>query len=388
MDPRTGGPCQGIRNSFESMKMLGVNLEVVCLDSDSDSTLWQDPFKIHAIGKGISPWYYNKALYLWLINNLLRFDFVITHGLWQYQSYAVSKALRELKKKGFTSLPRHYVMPHGMLDPWFQTEPSRWLKSIRNWTYWKLIESTTIQNADGVLFTSEEEMTLARATFSPYKPKKEINVGYGIEAPPEFSMSMMEAFYMRSPQVENKKYWLFLSRIHPKKGLDILIKAYTILAEKDEYKNHLPDMVIAGPGMETSFGRKVKKKVHNNQTLISKVHFVGMLTGAAKWGAIYGCDAFVLPSHQENFSIAVVEAMACSNAVLISNQVNIWREIQSGGGGIIAEDNINGVVQQLQQFLQLDPILRSKMRFNARNTFENHFIVANAAKQLFNTIKA
>jgi glycosyltransferase involved in cell wall biosynthesis len=279
-------------------------------------------------------------------------------------------------------------MPHGMLDPWFQTEPSRWLKSIRNWTYWKLIESTTIQNADGVLFTSEEEMTLARATFSPYKPKKEINVGYGIEAPPEFSMSMMEAFYMRSPQVENKKYWLFLSRIHPKKGLDILIKAYTILAEKDEYKNHLPDMVIAGPGMETSFGRKVKKKVHNNQTLISKVHFVGMLTGAAKWGAIYGCDAFVLPSHQENFSIAVVEAMACSNAVLISNQVNIWREIQSGGGGIIAEDNINGVVQQLQQFLQLDPILRSKMRFNARNTFENHFIVANAAKQLFNTIKA
>jgi hypothetical protein len=62
MDSRTGGPCQGIRNSFESMKMLGVNLEVVCLDNNSDSTLWQDPFKIHAIGKGITPWYYNKVL--------------------------------------------------------------------------------------------------------------------------------------------------------------------------------------------------------------------------------------------------------------------------------------------------------------------------------------
>jgi hypothetical protein len=75
-----------------------------------------------------------------------------------------------------------------------------------------------------------------------------------------------------------------------------------------------------------------------------------MLSGAAKWGALYGCEAFVLPSHQENFGIAVVEALACGKPVLISDQVNIWREIVEDGAGLVEGDAEEGVEKLLRKF--------------------------------------
>jgi hypothetical protein len=81
------------------------------------------------------------------------------------------------------------------------------------------------------------------------------------------------------------------------------------------------------------------------------VHAVDMLSGAAKWGALYGCEAFVLPSHQENFGIAVVEALACGKPVLISDQVNIWREIVEDGAGLVEGDTEEGVEKLLRNFL-------------------------------------
>src|SRR5690606_39791764 len=95
----------------------------------------------------------------------------------------------------------------------------------------------------------------------------------------------------------------------------------------------IPDLVIAGPGLNTLFGSRLKKLAVG-----SSIHFPGMLEGAEKWGAFSGCEAFILPSHQENFGIAVVEAMACGKPVLISNKVNIWQEIITGGGGLVGED--------------------------------------------------
>ena len=105
---------------------------------------------------------------------------MIIHGLWQYQSYAVTGAVRRLRRSNPTgSTPRLFVMPHGMLDPWFQTDASRRFKAWRNWLYWKLIEHRTVSESDGVLFTCQKELELARLPFRPYRPRREINVGYG-----------------------------------------------------------------------------------------------------------------------------------------------------------------------------------------------------------------
>jgi predicted TIM-barrel fold metal-dependent hydrolase len=189
MDPAEGGPCQGIRNTIPALEKLGVHNEVVTLDDPHAPFLAKDSFKIHALGPSQGPWRYGSKLIPWLIENLPRFDVVIIHGLWLYYSHAAALAVRRYRKLAGTQTehPKVYCMPHGMLDPYFQRAPERRLKAIRNWIYWKLIEHRVINGSDGVLFTCEAELLLAREPFRPYHPKLELNVGYGIGTPPAYS---------------------------------------------------------------------------------------------------------------------------------------------------------------------------------------------------------
>ncbi|CAN5445592.1 hypothetical protein BH10BAC3_BH10BAC3_32510 [soil metagenome] len=386
MDPASGGPCQGIRNSIPALNKLGVYTEVVCLDAPNTSFLHKDSFPVHAIGPAKGPWAHSKALIPWLVSHFENFDIVIAHGLWLYQTHAVRKALQIYRKQNTgKKAPRFYVMPHGMLDPYFQKASGRKLKALRNLAYWKLIESKVVNGADGVLFTCQAELELARQPFTPYAPKKELNVGYGIPAPPIFNEDMNLAFQACCPLLKDRNYFLFLSRVHEKKGVDILINAYKkTLAAYPE----MPCLVIAGPGLETAFGKQLFALVENEVQLTSKVFFAGMLTGNAKWGAFFGCDAFVLPSHQENFGIAVVEALACTKPVLISNQVNIWHEIETCNGGFVANDTEAGTIELFRKWNSLTPFERKSMELNAKQTYEQFFAVDPAASRMFKSLKA
>ncbi len=389
MDPATGGPCQGLRNSIPELEKMGVHREVVSLDDPQSSFIGRDSFPIHALGPARGPWCYSQKLLPWLIKNIGRFDAIIINGLWLYHGYATRKAIMNFKaiKNPEQKIPKLFVMPHGMLDPYFQNAAGRKIKALRNWAYWKLIESKIINKADGLLFTCEEELRLARKTFTPYHPKMEINVSYGIQKPPTFTAKMQRAFEEKCPEAINDRYLLFLSRIHDKKGTDLLLKAYKILVEDPKNTGlKMPRLVVAGPGLESAFGEKVLKMAQATPSIKDKVSFPGMLTGDAKWGAFYGCDAFVLPSHQENFGIAVAESLACSKPVLISNQVNIWREIKDGGGGIVAADTLEGTVEILQAWIGLTPKLQLEMGVNAYKTYETHFSVAPASKMFLSGI--
>lgn len=374
MSPAYGGPCQGIRNSIPELEKLGIENEVVCMDDLNSEFIRKDTFKIHAIGRSRGPWAYHKGLLPWLLQNLSKFDAVIIHGLWQYHGYAVNKAIKKLKNLG-KKCPRVYVMPHGMLDPYFQRAEGRKLKALRNIIYWKFIESKIVNQADGLLFTCEAELLLARVPFYPYKPKKELNIGYGIQPPPLYASEMKEAFLQAFPQIKNKSYILFLSRIHQKKGIELLIKAY--LKTHKENVN-LPELVIAGPGIETKFGIQMMKLAEG----CNSIHFPGMLSGNAKWGAFYGCEAFVLPSHQENFGIAVAEALACSKPVLISDQVNIWREIDVENGGLIAPDSEEGTMSLLNRWLQINEAEKIAMGENAFKAYQKYFAIDGAALKM------
>jgi glycosyltransferase involved in cell wall biosynthesis len=387
MNPSTGGPCQGIRYSIAEMDKLGVYNEVVCLDNADAAFLSKDNFRIHAIGQAKGPWSYNPELVPWLVNHLGRFDVLIVHGLWSFHGYAVRKALRQYKKNNKqAAVPKIYIMPHGMLDPWFQKAKGRKLKAVRNWFYWKLVEAKLVNNADGLLFTCEQELRLARQTFYPYRPKKELNVGYGISAPPEYSAVMDIAFKNICTELkEGNPYILFLSRIHEKKGVDLLIKAYATLLESSHQNKDLK-LVIAGPGFDSYYGKKIRQLVLNNTLLKDQVFFPGMLTGNAKWGAIYGCEAFILPSHQENFGIAVVEALACGKPVLISNQINIFREIESNGGGIVVDDSVSGITELLQQWSKLTVSERKAMGKKAYATYHKYFNIGATAMLFFEAI--
>ena len=391
MNPASGGPCQGIRNSIPALKKLGVHNEVVSLDPPNAPFLQKDEFPIHAVGPAENPWAYNGRLHSWLLANFSRFDVVIVHGLWLYHGFAVRKAINKYQKNinlsGSGKVPKLFVMPHGMLDPYFQKAAGRKLKAIRNWVYWKLVEGKVVNDADGILFTCEEELLLARTTFKPYSPKKELNIGYGIASPAAYSPEMKKAFLKKCPEIKNEPFLLFLSRIHEKKGVELLIKAFKLLVEKMTSKKHtIPKLVIAGPGLETAYGQQLQKLVSSSTELSKLVYFPGMLTGNAKWGAFYGCEAFVLPSHQENFGIAVVEALACGKPVLISNQVNIWREMERGGGGIVADDSLSGIMDLLEAWLKKSKKERQEMNQKARLTFEKKFAIGPASSQLYHAI--
>jgi len=432
MDPATGGPCQGIRYSIPQLQVEGCLNEVVCLDDPSAPFLGTDPLIIHALGQGRGPLRYHASLIPWLEANLSRFDAVIVHGLWLWPSIATRIATQRLRKKvqrlsasspsrsassqlAAPKIPPYFVMPHGMLDPWFQKDKSRKLKALRNSIYWHLIENSVIRDASGVLFTCDQELQLARTSFLNYKPRREINVGYGVPDSPARSETMDQAFYQQSPALpKDRPYLLFLSRIHDKKGVDLLIQAYAEVfggqsprkfEKPAEIPRQIPALVIAGP-IESDYAREMislaesqlpgrvftSRLSSDRQSPIPdhshmhrpSIHFTGMLEGDAKWGALHGCDAFVLTSHQENFGISVAEALSCSKPVLISEQVNISHEVSKAHAGFVSSDDRSGAVQLLSQWDVLEIKYRDEMSRNANRLFQEQFHLRIAVRRLLN----
>src|SRR3954447_1137138 len=184
MDPKRGGVGEAVRTLVAGLTDLGVQNEVASIDDDDASFLTKEKTVIHATGPGKGPWCYSKKLRSWLGANLIGFDAVIVHGLWLYNGYATRQALlkiKKLNKQGQNKSPRLFIMPHGMLDPYFQRAADRKFKALRNWLFWKIIENKLVNEADGILFTCLTELELARQPFKPYKPKREFVVGLGTE---------------------------------------------------------------------------------------------------------------------------------------------------------------------------------------------------------------
>jgi glycosyltransferase involved in cell wall biosynthesis len=409
LDLKKGGISQAVQTMATEITQLGYYNEVLTLDKPGS---WNKTFtfKIHEIGPSIRPWGYVKDMVPWLLDNMNKFTVVIVHGLWLYSSFAASRALKRYKKLSLeqrvVNYPKLFYMPHGMLDPYFQRSSGRRIKAIRNLIYWKLIEGQVVNSADGLLFTCKQECLLAHEPFSSYKPKREIIVGLGIEQPPIYNSQMQEAFSKSCPQVKNSSYIIFLGRIDQKKGIDILINAYQQLlveqiskmvkwnlvksSDNDDdrhlYIEACPKLVIAGPGLTSEFGREVINMVTKDPLLKSNIFFPGMLDGDSKWGAFYGSEAFILPSHQENFGIAVVEALACGKPVLISNQVNINIEILRAQAGIVEEDTTKGTYQMLTKWLAKSEVQRLEMQQKSKACFKEYFEINSAIQKLIKAI--
>ncbi|MFB9076918.1 glycosyltransferase [Flavobacterium procerum] len=379
MHPRNGGPCQGIRNATPYFDKAGITTEVVCMDDEATSYPLTDDFTIYKVGNGKTSYQYQPKLLKWLEEHIQKYDFVIVHGLWQYHNLAVYKAIKSAKKKK-QYVPKIVIMPHGMLDPYFQKASERKWKALRNKLVWSLIEKKCISHADAIFYTCEEEMKLATTTFKNYNPKKVFNVGYGIQMPPENNVLFEEEFHKSCPTVKGKKYFLFLSRIHEKKGVDLLINSYNELSQKSL---DFPDLVVAGP-LESNYASEMVILASKNP----KIHFSGMLSGKSKWGAFYNCQAYFLPSHQENFGIAIVEAMACKKPVLVTINVNIWREIHQGGGGWVVDlHRKDGFRNALLEILEQSDKDIMKKGLKAFETYQNKFDIDTCANKFIQTLE-
>jgi glycosyltransferase involved in cell wall biosynthesis len=364
--PEDGGPINGIRQISNILSKLGHETEIACIDNPNSKWLKDFPIKVHALGPGFSHYQYSRKFLNWLKKNAQNYDCVIVHGLWQYDSYAVWEALRKTKVA-------YFVYPHGMLDPWFNKKYP--VKTLLKKMYWFFDQRKVLRDAKAVIFTSGEEKNLAGKSFSPYKCN-EVVLPYGIATPKE----IRNLFLMRFPELRNKKLILYLGRIHEKKGIDLLIKAFSKIHEKDDSVN----LVIAGP--DQGLCSKLTQ-LAEALGVSDKVMWTGMLSGPLKQNALDSADALILPSHQENFGMSVVEALGSGRPVLITNKVNIWREIKKYHAGFVENDDLDGITGLLNKWLRASDNEKRKMRQNARQCFDENFEINKAAKSLIEFLK-
>jgi glycosyltransferase involved in cell wall biosynthesis len=274
----------------------------------------------------------------------------------------------------------YFVFTHGALDPWFRRHYP--LKQIKKQIYWTLFEYKVLRDAAAVLFTTAEERAVSHGAFWPYKCNSKV-VGYGIGDPCNSKARSIERSEARQmlksslPALGDRKFLLFLARIHEKKGIDLLLQAIAMNSEK--YREHA--FVIAGPGDKPYFAEL--KALAKHLGLDEQLIWAGPLYGEMKWAAFCEAEAYILPSHQENFGISVVEAMAYSLPVLVTNKVNIWREIVAERGGLAENDDVNGISRLLKQWSELRPEQKASMRERARQCFLDHFDITRTGANLF-----
>jgi glycosyltransferase involved in cell wall biosynthesis len=378
LDPAGGGPSEGIRRLTEALSRAGHTQEVATLDAPEAAFLSTFPGKVHALGRpGRSLpqgsgriWQrfgFTSGATQWVRDNRDNYDAVIVSGLWNAGNLVARLGLRGYKKPTL-------VFIHGMLAPWlreFNSPLKHWAKQAS----WLINEGVLLKNADRVLFTSEEEMLTARGSFRPYRLREEV-VSYGTADAPGPADRFSKLFREQFTDVGQRKFFLFLSRIYPKKGCDLLISSFA------KYASQMPDMdlVIAGPD-QIGWGDKLKKQA-TQLGVGSRVHWPGMLHGDLKWGAYHASEAFVLPSHHENFGIVVAEAMACGKPLMISDKINIWRETLEDGASLVEPDTADGTDRLFERYLRLTNSEVRKMGENARSSFLSRSHIDNVAHDL------
>lgn len=371
VNPRGGGPIEGIRQLAPALAARGYATDVLSLDGPDDPWAVDFPLPLHATGPSSLGYGFNRRIIPWLVKNHQNYKAVIVNGIWQYASLAVWRALRG------TSTP-YYVYPHGMLDPWFQRRYP--FKHLKKCLYWRWAEYRVLRDAAAVLFTSEEEKLESRKSFHPYQCR-EVITGYGIASPTGDISSDRALFLEKHPELKGKRLLLFLGRIHEKKGCDLLLRAWREVSCSPLVES-IPNthLVMAGP-TDHGYGTRMLDLTRKLE-LSGKVTWTGMITGEIKWGSIRAADAFILPSHQENFGVSVVEALACGVPVLISNKVNIWREVEQGHAGLVRPDTLAGTIQLLKDWLRLPRSEQDELRSQAQICFEKHFAIERTAEAL------
>jgi glycosyltransferase involved in cell wall biosynthesis len=265
-----------------------------------------------------------------LLHHINEYDILHIQSFYRFPSTIAAFLARSFK------VP--YIMqPHGCLDPFlFYKSKNRIVKRVHEY----LAEKPNLNNATAVQYTSKEEKLLV-----PLKIRaKSLIIPLGLDLK-EYENWRPFGTFRKKYNLEGKKIILHFGRINFKKGLDILVKAFARVASAREDIC----LVLAGPDNE-GYSRQVDRWLVQ-EGVRDKAIFTGMLQGGDKLAVLKDADIFALPSYSENFGIAVVEAMACGLPVVISNKVNIWREIEEAKAGLVTTCNADEVAGALSILL-------------------------------------
>jgi glycosyltransferase involved in cell wall biosynthesis len=299
-----GGPAVAVVGLASAQKRAGLDVRVISThragdDLSSADVLREQDIQVHLVGPTSGLLSGHPALASALQDVLAAADIVHIHALWEDIQHHAAVAARQI------GIP-YIFRPCGMLDPWSLSQ-SRWKKRL--YMAWRLRRD--LNGAAALHYTA----TLERDVAGPLELKP-----LSLVEPNGVDLSEFEAlppagtFRSRYPMIGDRPLVLFLSRLHPKKGIELLLPAFARGAPAGAV------LVIAGPGEE----RYTEQLMDRAAALGVKdrVLFTGMLRGRDRVAAFADADLFVLPSYQENFGIAVVESLAAGTPVVISDQVS------------------------------------------------------------------
>ncbi len=334
-----GGPSQMILGLSKTLAENGENVTIITTNSNGDTgqkpldvplqiPLKQDGYTI--IYFPCSPfrrYKFSLDLLLWLNRNCANYDVAHIHALF---SPVTTLAASICRLKGLPYLLR----PLGTLDP-LDLQKKRLLKQI----YGNLLEKPNLQGAAKIHFTSEQE---AKISHKFGVETQDLVIPLGVNIAENLPVLNSTRDNLSIPQ--GVPLILFMSRIEPKKGLDLLIPALeNLLTEGLDFHFVLAGNNPQDVNFETKIKEQIRKSKLNNVTTIT-----GFIGGEMKVGLLQDADLFVLPSYYENFGIAVAEALIYQTPVVISNQVYIWEDIKNYDAGWVSNCNISDLTLQLK----------------------------------------
>jgi glycosyltransferase involved in cell wall biosynthesis len=345
---RSGGPVSAIRGLTHAQRRSGHNVRIVTTDYDLPDDYAASDNEIHC--KCIlAAWRYASGLGKELNKNMQWSDVVHIHTVWEYPTLIATRVAKKMNKP-------FLLRPCGMLDAWSMTQ-SAFKKKI----YLALHSKDIFSDGCTMHFTTEAEKN--KSVYPQSLDSVVIENGIAENAFSEGNCA--EAFLECYPELKGKDIVLFLGRVHPKKQPDIAVKAFSRIAAE------FPDarLVIGGP-CETAYKAELSRMAGNLRH--ERVLFTGMLQGKTLYGAFRAATVFLLPSMQENFGIAVAEAMANYCPVIISEHVDIKDYIRRGNAGIVCEANVKSFASAISGVLSM-PQNSAIMGNNGRMVAEKYF---------------
>lgn len=360
----TGGPAKAAVEMARAVAALGHEVQIYTTDRglkpEAPRPTSAGPVAIHVYPQQFpallaTSWPLARAL----ADAIPKADVVHLHSLYLFHDWATARICRR------AGVP-YLLRPHGTLDPYI------WRRHrARKWLLETLFQNRVLRQAASLHFTAEEEMRLA-APYAQGAPG--VVVPLGIDAAEYATLPPPGDLRQRFPEIGARRIVLFLGRLNFKKGLDLLVPAFARAAAVT------PDLhlVIAGPddGVRGTVEQDVAR-----HGLGSHVTFTGMLGPAERLAALADAFAFVLPSYSENFGLAVAEAMAAGVPVLVSDRVNIWREVEAAQAGLIAPPEV-APFAELIAALAGDPDRAAAMGANGRSLVRTRFAWERIAREL------
>jgi glycosyltransferase involved in cell wall biosynthesis len=298
-------------------------------EDDEAASLRAAGLEVHQIGPCRDPRSRHAQIGAWIEQLARDADVVHIHALWETIQHAAARRCQRL------GVP-YVITPHGMLDPWSLAQGA-----LKKKLYIALRLRRNLNRAAAIHFTTTTERDLVMGPLRLKAPA--VVEPNGLDLSEFDSLPPRGTFRARFPQIGQRRAVIFLGRLHHKKGLDLLIPAFARGAPADAI------LVLAGPD-DDGYQRKVEQIIEEND-LASRVVFTGMLRGRERVEALVDADLFVLPSYQENFGIAVIEALAAGCPVVISDQVNIHNEITAARVGAVVPTEVGALSMEIASWL-------------------------------------